>query len=288
MTGTTPARTATGTPLRARRVRFSYPDGEQRQYFAGGDLMSSHFFALLSATFPEGEDFFIRSVRNFRDQLTDPELQDAVKGFIAQEVTHRQQHRLLNDRLQVMGYPTARVDRHIEQLFRVWEKVFSTKMCLASTAAMEHYTATFAEVVLTSDEMQALLGDSDVRAMLLWHAFEECEHKAVAIDVYRAVGGTERMRILAMIVVSLVFWPEVILQTLRSAAADRAAYHPLRFVRSLNHLRRSPIFGRAAFRSYNAYYRRGFHPDDVDTTDLLARWSKELFDADGRQRTQAG
>ena len=40
--------------------------------------------------------------------------------------------------------------------------------------------------------------DSAMRAMWQWHAAEEMEHKAVAFDVYRAVGGTEKMRKRAM------------------------------------------------------------------------------------------
>src|SRR5579875_4061644 len=107
--------------LRARRVQFTLPTGT-RKHYAGDDLVMSHFLAILSAAFPEGEDFFIRSVRNYRDQITDPELQQAVKGFIAQEATHRQQHRLLNDRLQEMGYPTARFDRHVAWLLAKLER----------------------------------------------------------------------------------------------------------------------------------------------------------------------
>ena len=62
-------------------------------------------------------------------------------------------------------------------------------MRLAVTAALEHYTATFAEIILTSDEAQELIGYTEVRPILLWHALEECEHKAVAFDVYETVGG---------------------------------------------------------------------------------------------------
>ncbi|BBY27088.1 metal-dependent hydrolase [Mycolicibacterium sediminis] len=272
------------SPLKARRIRFSYPDGAQRQHFADGQLVASHMFAVLSGLFPEGEDFFIRSVRAHRGEITDPAMMQAVKGFIAQEATHRQQHKILNERLQEMGYPTARLDRHLKHLFGLWEKVLPEKMCLAATAAAEHYTGMLAEIVLNSDEMQDMLGDSDIRSLLLWHAFEECEHKAVAFDVFRAIGGTERMRKAGMVLIQATFLPEVIIQTARSLAFDRAAYNPVRLVRSVRALRRSPLFDRAAMYRYGSYYRNDFHPDDWDTTDLLAEWSKKLFDADGAQR----
>ena len=74
-----------------RRVRFDMPAGTRRQHFVDGDLVMSHFVSTLSATFPEGEDFFIRSVREYRDHISDADLKEAVKGFIAQEATHRGQ-----------------------------------------------------------------------------------------------------------------------------------------------------------------------------------------------------
>lgn len=283
MSSESPARAQTRAPLKARRVRFALPSGTQRQHFVDGDLVMSHLISVLSATFPEGEDFFIRSVRNYRDQISDPGLQAAIKGFIAQEATHRHQHRLLNERLQAMGYPTERVERHITRLINVFEKRFSAKMRLAVTAAFEHYTATLAEIILTSEDIQKLIGNAEVRPILLWHAFEESEHKAVAFDVYRAIGGTERMRLRAMSIASLIFFAEVIIQTTWSLAGDRAAYNPLRLLRSLNSLRRSPMFSREARKRFSSYYRPGFHPDEWDSTEILEHWARELFDAEGAQ-----
>lgn len=269
---------------KGRQVRFALPTGASRQHFVDGDLVMSHFVSTLSATFPEGEDFFIRSVRQYRDQISDPDLGEAVKGFIAQEATHRYQHRLLNERLQAMGYPTDRIDRQIKKLVGRLEKRFSPKMRLAVTAALEHYTATLAEIILTSDEAQKLIGDTEVRPILLWHAFEESEHKAVAFDVLRTIGGTERIRIWGMRIASLVLFTELIVQTARSIAADRAAYNPIRMMASLKAFRRSPMLSSEAVQRFRSYTRAGFHPDDWDSTDVLERWAKELFDADGTQR----
>lgn len=279
------AKRSTGTVRRAlpvRRVRFSYPTGTTRQHFVDGDLVMSHFTAVLSSMFPEGEAFFIRAVRDHRDQIDDPELAEQIKGFIGQEVTHSREHRTLNERLQEMGYPTARVDRHIGQLLRVMDRVLSRKAALAGTAALEHYTATFAEILLSDAQAQAWLGDSAVRPVLLWHALEEAEHKAVAFDVYRAAGGSEALRIATMELATAIFWTEVVVQTARSMLSDPATYNPVRLVRSLNHARKVPFFGWKAIRRYNSYNRIGFHPDDWDATDLIDRWIAELFGtADG-------
>lgn len=284
MSSDLPARPTTRVLPKARRVRFAMPAGTSRQHFVDGDLVMSHFVSTLSATFPEGEDFFIRSVREYRHQLSDADLLEAVNGFIAQEATHRHQHRLLNDRLQAMGYPTHRIDQHIKKLVGRLEKRFAPKMRLAVTAALEHYTATFAEIILTSDEAQELIGDTEVRPILLWHAFEESEHKAVAFDVFQTICGSGRTRVWGMRIATIILFTELGIQTIRSLAGDRAAYNPRRLLTSLRAFRRSPLFSSGAIDRFRSYTRAGFHPDDWDSSEILERWAKELFDADGAQR----
>ena len=76
----------TSTPERmvpTRRISFEKSLQDVPKHFAAdGDLITSHLAAALSAVFPDGEDFFVRSVRHFRDQVMDPELKRQVAGFI--------------------------------------------------------------------------------------------------------------------------------------------------------------------------------------------------------------
>jgi predicted metal-dependent hydrolase len=268
--------------IRTRRVRFDYPGRVTRRHFAGGDLVLSHVVAMLSAMFPEGEDFFVRSVRRYADRITDPELKKQVAGFIGQETMHGREHRALNERLQEMGYPTRRVDRMVRRDARQAEKRFPGRVQLAITAALEHYTASLAETLLTDERAQELLGTGEVRSMLLWHALEESEHKAVAFDVYRAVGGTEKMRIRVMRTITFSFIFGTVMQTIGSMLADRATYNPVRLGRSLARLPQSPFLSREMRRRIAAYNTPGFHPNDHDNTELVANWSAELFGDDGR------
>lgn len=277
MTGKSiPART-----VRTRRIAFSYPSGSLDRHYVQGDLVMSHVVAVLSGLFPEGEDFFIRSVRRYADQVTDPELKKQVSGFIGQEVTHGREHRALNDRLHDMGYPTRMVDRFTHNLMIRSDRLFRQKFQLAVTAALEHYTATVAECLLRKPEAQALLGENEVRSVLLWHALEESEHKTVAFDVYRSIGGSERLRINTMRLTNALFVPIVVVLTAISLAGDRATYNPVRLLRSLARLRHSPFLTRDMLEHVLAYNREGFHPDDVDATELLERWKAELFGAEG-------
>lgn len=148
------------------------------------------------------------------------------------------------------------------------------------TAAAEHYTATLAERVLSREELQAIPGDPEVWNLLNWHATEELEHKSVAFDVYRAVGGPEWLRIGVMGVMYTVTIPVVTLGTLLSIMTDPRAWRPLRVLRQTIGIFRGPLV-KGLMGDLQVYMRPGFHPDDVDTEALVRLWRRELFGADG-------
>jgi uncharacterized protein len=234
----------------------------------------------VSSLFPDGEDFFVRSVRHYRDQITDPALKKQVAGFIGQESVHGREHRALNDRLDQLGYPTKRLERFTQRALGFRERHVPASANLALTAALEHFTATLAELALTDEEMRALPGPA-ISELLVWHALEESEHKAVAFDVYRAVGGTERMRIWTMKGVRIGFVAATTVMVLLSLLRDRATFRRGVLRRSWRHFKTTPFVGSELRQALREYDRVGFHPDDRDTSELVARWRDELFGVDG-------
>ncbi len=276
LTNPTTARSEPKVPTRRISFEESLKD-LPRHFAADGDLILSHVAASLSAVFPDGEDYFVRSVRQFRDQLTDPQLKREVAGFIGQEAMHGREHRAFNDRLAQLGYPTKRVERITRAGLKARERIFSTKANLATTAALEHFTATLAELLLSSTEMRELFGHAEVRNLFLWHALEESEHKAVAFDVYKAVGGSERTRVSTMNFITFGFLAGMALQVTVSLLLDRATYRRGNLRRSWGRLRRSPILRREVWDQLRDYNRAGFHPDDRDTASLVTQWREELF-----------
>ncbi len=265
-----------------RRISFEQAVADLPRHFAAEeDLILSHFFATLSSVFPDGEEYFVRSVRHHRDRVSDPELRRQVAGFIGQESVHGREHRVLNDRLDELGYPTKRYERLTRWALTTRERIAPPIANLAATAAMEHVTATLAELALSNDEARRLPGPV-VGDVFTWHALEESEHKAVAFDVYRAAGGSERMRIWTMKLVRFGLVVSMTFLTAVSLLSDRATYRPGRLRRSWQHFRRTPMFRREVWDQLCAYDRVGFHPDDVDTDELVARWRDELFGDGGR------
>jgi hypothetical protein len=252
-----------------------------KHYAADGDLIGSHLAAGLSAVFPDGEDFFVRSVRHFRDQITDPALKRQVAGFIGQEAVHGREHRVFNDRLDQLGYPVKRFEHLTRVGLEFRERVAPAKANLAATAALEHFTATLAELVLTNEEVRRLFGHEAVRDLFVWHALEESEHKAVAFDVYKAVGGTERMRVWTMNFLRFGFVVGMTLQVVISMLGDRETYRRGKLRQSWRRFKRSPIMRRELWDQLRDYNRPDFHPDDSDTNALVEQWRVELFGQDG-------
>ena len=253
-----------------------------KHFAADGDIVMSHVLAVLSSVFPDGEDYFVRSVEAAQARVTDPGLRRDVEGFIGQESMHGREHRVLNERLAEVGYPTRAIGAYVRWLFRTRERIHSQRLHLAFTAALEHYTATLAETLLTDPDARAQIGHDGVRYLLLWHALEESEHKAVAFDVYREVGGTEGMRLATMWLTHLLFVLETSVWTGISLALDRdARRHPSRVVRSVWRLRQSPFTRAGPVRQLFQYTRRGFHPNDRDTRGLIDQWRAELFGPGG-------
>jgi predicted metal-dependent hydrolase len=265
-----------------RRISFEESLQDLPKHFAAdGDLISSHIAASLSAVFPDGEDFFVRSVRHFRDQITDPALKRQVAGFIGQESVHGREHRILNERLAELGYPTKQIEKFTRIGLAQRTRIATAKSNLAATAALEHFTATLAELLLTNEDARNMFGHDGVRDLFVWHALEESEHKAVAFDVYKAVGGSERTRVWTMRFLRTGFIVGLAFQVFVALLFDKATYRRGGLRRSLRNLRRSPLLTRELWDQLREYDRPDFHPDDRDTTELVARWRTELFGTEG-------
>ena len=277
----TMAPTLEGRKVPTRRISFDASLADVPKYFANGDLLMSHVIASLSSVFPDGEDFFVRSVRHYRDQITDPKLKGEVAGFIGQESIHGREHRALNRRLGALGYPTRRIERFTKRGLGFRTRVAPPISNLAATAALEHFTATLAELLLENPQCRAEVGDSAVLDVLLWHALEESEHKAVAFDVYRAVGGSERLRINTMRLTRYGFVLGTTFQVLVTVLFDPTLRKKGKLRESLRRMRRSPFVNREVWEMLKAYERKGFHPDDRNTDELIAIWREKLFGPEG-------
>ena len=67
--------------LKVRHMDFSF-DQSIPTWWYDNDPFKTLLLSALSGGFPEGERFFIESVRHYRDRITDPVLQEAIRARI--------------------------------------------------------------------------------------------------------------------------------------------------------------------------------------------------------------
>ncbi len=159
------------------------------KYWFADDPFLTHFLTSLSSLFPEGEFFFVTSMRNIRDQIDDPVLQKEISAFIGQEAMHSKEHKAFNDYATAHGIDVDYLHRRVGKLLKFAHKMLSHKQQLAVTCALEHFTATIASQLLKREDWNGRMNDPVMKKMWLWHAVEESEHKSVCYDAYQRLYG---------------------------------------------------------------------------------------------------
>jgi uncharacterized protein len=250
-------------------------DGDIPKYWMGGDPFKTRFFDAMSTLFPIGEKFFINSVREFRDQITDPKLQQEVKDFIRQEAQHTLVHRQYNERLKAQGIGIDAISQRLEDSLIIdAPKVSSPSQRLAATAALEHLTSMMCTCFF---ERRELLEASDprVRAMYAWHAIEEVEHKAVAFDVLTKVakaGYFKRNLSMLMVTFGFPFTVARILDHMLEVDGFSARQRIGLWAKGLWWFYKPGGLFIPTIGYYLAYYKPGFHPWKVKEMPSYGTW----------------
>ncbi|MGU3311599.1 metal-dependent hydrolase [Acinetobacter sp. M5A5_2a] len=280
-----------GASFPVRRMNFDFNDVPE--YWMNGSAGLTHFMTALSALFPAGEKFFIDSVRAVRYHPSikdDKELQKEISAFIGQEAMHTQEHVNFNASAQKFGHDVEALEKFtntaIQTAIQAFVKIVKpfglTKemVDLTATTALEHFTATIASQLLVNKHIQELMTDETMSTMWYWHAIEENEHKAVAFDVYEGVFG-KGVKAYALRTSSLVF-----AMTLIFLIQSSFVLRLLKQDKKLNLDELSVIYKYAYSPSKGiitgmakemlAYFKPGFHPNDLDTVGLLKTWKAKL------------
>lgn len=266
------SRTPDNLDIRPRRLDVAVPDPLPR-WWLGEDPFRTHFFNSMSVLFPDGEQFFIDSVRYYRDRITDPELQQQIRGFIGQEAHHSREHVDFNDRLRDLGYDIDKLERPVKRRIRFVNKHFPPERRLAATVAMEHFTAIMANAVL-HDPRWLADAQTDMRRLWRWHALEETEHKAVAFDVYMQVCGDRKLLRKAMRQSTFFFLRDVTVGTLHMLRKD-GQLTPGVWWQGMRWLWGRNGFLRHLLGVYRDFFAEDFHPWQHDNSVLMQQVAGE-------------
>ncbi|MBE1162685.1 metal-dependent hydrolase [Dyella acidiphila] len=256
------------------------------RYWLNGDAHQTRYFDALSLMFPDGERFFIDSVRAFRPDIAgDMQLDAAVGGFIGQEAMHSREHLLYNERLQRQGVDAQGLMQIVKDVQDQRARTLSAAGQLALTICLEHFTAMLADHLLRHPAGMRK-ADPRMAAIWRWHALEETEHKAVAFDVYQRVGGTPfirwRRRCRAMLWVTMLFTYRTWQFMWRLSKTDGTQKDWRGWLRLLGFLFVSPAPITRIGGQWLRWFLPGFHPWKHDNRVLM-----EAARVDVEQRMQA-
>jgi uncharacterized protein len=262
-------------PIPVRRLTFDF-EAMPRHWF-GGDPFLTHLAHALSLTFPEGERFFMDAVRHYEKRITSPALRHEISRFLGQEALHARAHASFNEWIRTLGLDTQPIEQRVKEgLARARER--SPRYQLAMTCALEHFTAMMAELVLDNEELRDMM-HPEARKLLVWHAIEETEHKAVAFDTYVAIGGTYRLRAISMLVTTAFFMATSATFQERLMQQDPAAAGPMTRVRGFMKLWVRPGWFLQLVPAYLDYFRPGFHPWQREPKHSLEPYLRDLQSA---------
>jgi len=257
--------------VKFRRMSFAFEAQALPKYWYLNSPSLTHFFNALSAVFPDGEKYFIDSVRLFEGVVTQPRLASQVREFTRQEGHHTHHHRHFNRLIQCMGVSMDKCAVIAKGILEGSKRRDRPLNQLAKTAAFEHFTALMGDWLLRQRQPCADMHPA-AAALWAWHAVEETEHKAVAFDVYVAAGGGYWTRVLAMLRVTSIFIPRIHQMQLILLAEDPTPLSWRDLGACIKYLYGRGGFLRSMIPGYLQYYRRDFHPWQDDNSHLISGW----------------
>lgn len=159
---------------------------------------------------PPGELWFCRLFNQALPLINDPALASEVKAFIAQEGAHAKGHRSVLSCYESEGWNFTESQLRLHYLFNVmlgdavlgkwrvrgpWVKRW-LRMRIGMIAALEHITCILGNWVIQNHALAENNANPRMLNLLRWHGAEEVEHRTVAFDVYRHLGGSYVSRVL--------------------------------------------------------------------------------------------
>lgn len=282
--------TAPAPKLKVRNVQFNFD--KVPKHWILGSAIATHFVNSMHIVFPEGEKFFVRSVRRFAKDIKDENLKKEINSFCGQEGVHAREHQRfweVMEEQQLNPQPfadflkiTAFSGKYsYENLSRgILNKIqpnLGDKFALSVTTALEHYTAILANALFHEPIATNKNIAPQMLELLHWHASEEIEHKAVCFDVLKEVDDSYILRVSGMGLATVLLWGYLGLGQIYFIAQDKDK-SIIKLPFETYFLLKAILFGEIGknlSRHLLDYFRRDFHPDQIDDRYLIDAFFKD-------------
>lgn len=205
-------------PLIPRKVAFDW--SQTPLEWIPGQPFASHFVNEINLLLPAGEFWFCRVFNQALPHIRDERLREEVRTFMRQESMHARAHAdAITDYLNAKGIETRSNTDREDRLFEILlaDQPFGRKLPawaerqwlvfrLGIIAAIEHMTCVLGNYIIRNRRWEAAGADPTMLDLLRWHGAEEVEHRCVAFDLYRHLGGSYPSRYyLATIAMPAIF-----------------------------------------------------------------------------------
>lgn len=231
--------------IQPRKVKFEWQ--ETPIDWVPNQAFVSYFINEINLILPAGEFWFCRLYNKVFTQITDEKLKADVQAFIRQEAMHAQAHRSANElylakrhidtqrNLAVMDFVFTQLlaDQPLgKDLPKMLEKQWDL-FRIGIIATLEHMTCVLGKYALYNEYWEELGADPNMLDLIKWHGAEEIEHRSVAFDLYRHLGGRYIARYYqSLLIIALVLglWVDgaahILQQDPRFQAKKPALYKP--------------------------------------------------------------
>ncbi|MCW2497837.1 metal-dependent hydrolase [Jatrophihabitans sp.] len=177
--------------LRPRDVQFDW-DGVPLHWMPG-EPVATHVINALNLLLPAGERMFVSTFKEALAEVTDPEVREAMIGFMGQEAVHAETHDKVLwqflDRRGIDPRPyVAQADFIFGAIGAAAKRLPAPARYrnlverLAFIAGIEHFTAVLGDWILNAD-LESFGADPTMADLFRWHGAEEVEHRSVSFDV---------------------------------------------------------------------------------------------------------
>ena len=202
--------------IQPRKVKFEWQntpvDWVPEQPFV------SYFINEINMMLPAGEFWFCRLYNKVLPQIQDEKLKQDVQAFIRQEAMHAQAHNSANK--EYLRERQIDIQRNLDLMDFLFGKLLADQPMgltipkplahqwdlfrLGIVATVEHMTCVLGKYALYNTEWQKRGADPAMLDLVKWHGAEEIEHRTVAFDLYRHLGGGYLARYYLSVLVIIV------------------------------------------------------------------------------------
>jgi predicted metal-dependent hydrolase len=279
--------TAITHKLKVRNVKFNFD--KVPKHWILGSAIATHFVNSMHVVFPEGEKFFVRSVRRFSNDIKNKELRTEINSFCGQEGVHAREHQRFWEVMEEQDlnpswfatflketafsgkYSYENLSKNILNRF---QENLGDKFALSVTTALEHYTAIMANALFHEPIASNKNIAPQMLELLHWHASEEIEHKALCFDVLKEVDDSYLLRVSGMGLATILLWSYIGIGQVYFISQDKDK-SIIKMPIETFILLKTVIFGeigKSLSKHLLLYFKKDFHPNEIDDRYLIDKF----------------